>query len=469
MLVFFARSGGRHPILPVALGLLLGGSVSNLIDRVRLGHVTDFLDFRYWPAFNLADAFIVAGVAVLIGALLLADREPRRARTLQVLESPSLATAAGLRLDRFLADLPEVGSRAAAERLLEGAACSWTEAAREEPRGFRRRGGRASTPRAASRSSRRMSGSGSPTRTSTCSSSTSRRGSSCIRRPGHGTGTLVHGVLAHGAAGGGRGAAGNRPPARPRHLRASSSSRARRRLRAAEATRAGAMGSSATTWRSSAAGRAREAAGSRLRSAATARDPTRQSLDTDSPREAVTHFELVELIGQHALLRVASRPGGRTRSASISPRSACPSSATPSTARRTRRSAASSSTRRGWPSRIRFTGERVRGRVAAARAISSPVSRRRFARIRRVPYPTRRTNGGVAVPATCAGSTLLPPAETHKPTKGGIPHASRLDARAAGGRRPLRPPDPPLEPEDAPLHLHGARRHLHHRPAADLS
>jgi signal peptidase II len=82
MLVFFARSGARHPILPVALGLLFGGSLSNLIDRVRLGHVTDFLDFRYWPAFNLADSFIVAGVAVLIGALLLADREPPRARTL---------------------------------------------------------------------------------------------------------------------------------------------------------------------------------------------------------------------------------------------------------------------------------------------------------------------------------------------------------------------------------------------------
>jgi signal peptidase II len=83
MVVFFARSGGRHPILPVALGLLLGGSLSNLIDRIRLGHVTDFLDFRFWPAFNLADSFIVAGVAVLIGALLLADREPRRARTIQ--------------------------------------------------------------------------------------------------------------------------------------------------------------------------------------------------------------------------------------------------------------------------------------------------------------------------------------------------------------------------------------------------
>lgn len=88
MLVFFARSGGRHPILPVALGLLLGGSLSNLIDRVRLGHVTDFLDFRFWPAFNLADAFIVAGVAVLIGALLLADREPRRLKTISAHPRP---------------------------------------------------------------------------------------------------------------------------------------------------------------------------------------------------------------------------------------------------------------------------------------------------------------------------------------------------------------------------------------------
>jgi signal peptidase II len=84
MVVFFGRSGGRHPILPVALGLLLGGSISNLADRVRLGHVTDFLDLSYWPAFNLADSFIVAGVTVLIGALLLADREPRRVRTLQI-------------------------------------------------------------------------------------------------------------------------------------------------------------------------------------------------------------------------------------------------------------------------------------------------------------------------------------------------------------------------------------------------
>lgn len=77
MLVFFARSGARHPVLPVALGLVIGGSVSNLVDRVRLGYVTDFIDLRYWPAFNLADTFIVVGVAILLTTLLAAERMPR--------------------------------------------------------------------------------------------------------------------------------------------------------------------------------------------------------------------------------------------------------------------------------------------------------------------------------------------------------------------------------------------------------
>ncbi|MBD0318336.1 MAG: signal peptidase II [Thermoleophilia bacterium] len=77
MLGYFARSGARHPVLPVALGLLVGGSAGNLADRLRLGHVTDFVDLRYWPAFNLADVFIVTGVAVLLTALVAADREPK--------------------------------------------------------------------------------------------------------------------------------------------------------------------------------------------------------------------------------------------------------------------------------------------------------------------------------------------------------------------------------------------------------
>ena len=74
MIVFYARSAQRHPYLPVALGLVLGGSLSNLVDRVRLGYVTDFIDFRWWPAFNLADSFIVVGVALLFWSFVAADR-----------------------------------------------------------------------------------------------------------------------------------------------------------------------------------------------------------------------------------------------------------------------------------------------------------------------------------------------------------------------------------------------------------
>jgi len=74
MVAFFARSAQRHPLLPVALGLVLGGSVANLLDRVRLGYVTDFLDLDYWPAFNLADTFITIGVALLFVSFVVADR-----------------------------------------------------------------------------------------------------------------------------------------------------------------------------------------------------------------------------------------------------------------------------------------------------------------------------------------------------------------------------------------------------------
>jgi signal peptidase II len=66
MLTHFARSGSRHMLFPVALGLLIGGSVSNLFDRVRNGYVTDFIHVSHWPTFNLADSFIVVGVALLL-------------------------------------------------------------------------------------------------------------------------------------------------------------------------------------------------------------------------------------------------------------------------------------------------------------------------------------------------------------------------------------------------------------------
>lgn len=49
----------------IALGLALGGAIGNLIDRLRLGYVIDFIDFRFWPVLNVADGAIVVGVTLL--------------------------------------------------------------------------------------------------------------------------------------------------------------------------------------------------------------------------------------------------------------------------------------------------------------------------------------------------------------------------------------------------------------------
>ncbi len=52
--------------VPCIFGLIVGGAVGNLIDRFRFGHVVDFLDFRIWPVFNVADSAISIGTIILI-------------------------------------------------------------------------------------------------------------------------------------------------------------------------------------------------------------------------------------------------------------------------------------------------------------------------------------------------------------------------------------------------------------------
>jgi len=69
----------QTPVLTTSLGLQLGGAIGNLVDRVTLGHVTDFFDFRIWPVFNIADSAIVVGVVVLTGYMLLFDRSGKTA------------------------------------------------------------------------------------------------------------------------------------------------------------------------------------------------------------------------------------------------------------------------------------------------------------------------------------------------------------------------------------------------------
>ena len=50
----------------IATGLLTGGAVGNLVDRIRHGHVTDFIELPHWPPFNLADCGITCGVVLLL-------------------------------------------------------------------------------------------------------------------------------------------------------------------------------------------------------------------------------------------------------------------------------------------------------------------------------------------------------------------------------------------------------------------
>ena len=73
--VWLTRVAGRERWTALALALILGGAIGNVIDRLRFGYVIDFLDFHaagwHWPAFNIADAAITVGAALLIGLSLL--------------------------------------------------------------------------------------------------------------------------------------------------------------------------------------------------------------------------------------------------------------------------------------------------------------------------------------------------------------------------------------------------------------
>lgn len=63
------------PIFQIGTGLILGGAIGNLIDRLYGGTVTDFLDFRVWPVFNFADVGIVVGVGIIIYSILIASKK----------------------------------------------------------------------------------------------------------------------------------------------------------------------------------------------------------------------------------------------------------------------------------------------------------------------------------------------------------------------------------------------------------
>mgnify|MGYP003860072617 CR=1 FL=1 len=73
ILYYNRRMKIANRLLAISLGSLLGGAAGNLIDRLFVGMVTDFIDFRVWPVFNIADSAIVISV-ILIAYILLTQR-----------------------------------------------------------------------------------------------------------------------------------------------------------------------------------------------------------------------------------------------------------------------------------------------------------------------------------------------------------------------------------------------------------
>jgi signal peptidase II len=69
-IIYLLARHGTQRLFSLALALILGGAIGNVIDRIAYGHVIDFLDFHvagwHWPAFNVADSAIVGGAALLI-------------------------------------------------------------------------------------------------------------------------------------------------------------------------------------------------------------------------------------------------------------------------------------------------------------------------------------------------------------------------------------------------------------------
>lgn len=64
--LFYRRIARSSIWTRLAVGLIMGGAAGNLVDRLRLGYVVDFIDLRWWPVFNVADSAVVTGVLLLL-------------------------------------------------------------------------------------------------------------------------------------------------------------------------------------------------------------------------------------------------------------------------------------------------------------------------------------------------------------------------------------------------------------------
>lgn len=78
LIIFYPKLTEDDWFLRIALGMQLGGSLGNLIDRITIGHVTDFISMGNFPVFNIADASISVGVAVMILGLWVEEKKEKQ-------------------------------------------------------------------------------------------------------------------------------------------------------------------------------------------------------------------------------------------------------------------------------------------------------------------------------------------------------------------------------------------------------
>jgi signal peptidase II len=98
LLLSYRHSHRSPPLTRLCLGLIVGGAIGNLVDRIRLGYVVDFIDLGWWPVFNIADSSIVAGITGLSLSYLVAQSRGHRRVVVQPLPR-----------ERFRRRPPEVG------------------------------------------------------------------------------------------------------------------------------------------------------------------------------------------------------------------------------------------------------------------------------------------------------------------------------------------------------------------------
>jgi signal peptidase II len=76
MFYYWYRQDSATLLTHIAFGMIIGGAIGNIIDRLRFHYVIDFIDLRWWPVFNAADSAISVGVGLLLLRIILYERKP---------------------------------------------------------------------------------------------------------------------------------------------------------------------------------------------------------------------------------------------------------------------------------------------------------------------------------------------------------------------------------------------------------